>query len=70
MLPFIEQQAWHNMGAGMSPLDPAKRAALAAREQTPLSVFYCLALVLRRRQRPARRPQHHGQELGVPFVAW
>ncbi len=39
ILPYIEQQAVHDLGAGLS--DPQKYAAHAKRMQTPLSTCYC-----------------------------
>jgi prepilin-type N-terminal cleavage/methylation domain-containing protein len=38
-LPYIEQKALHQLGAGMD--DTAKRAANAQRMATPVSTFYC-----------------------------
>ena len=44
ILPYIEQQALHDLGAGQSAA--GKMAAFAKREQAALPVFYC----------PSRRP--------------
>jgi prepilin-type N-terminal cleavage/methylation domain-containing protein/prepilin-type processing-associated H-X9-DG protein len=44
VLPYIEQQALHDLGAGMSVAAKSTQAAILA--QTPLAVFYC----------PTRRP--------------
>jgi prepilin-type N-terminal cleavage/methylation domain-containing protein/prepilin-type processing-associated H-X9-DG protein len=47
VLPFIEQQELHDLGAGLQPWNStAKEAANMQRLCTPLSVFYC----------PTRRP--------------
>ena len=39
VLPYIEQQALHDMGAGLA--DSAKKAEHMKRMQTPISSFYC-----------------------------
>ncbi len=42
ILPYIEQQVLHDMGAGLSPWDSsAKKLAHMQRLSTPLSVLYC-----------------------------
>ncbi len=41
VLPYIEQQALHDMGAGLPDPDPTKRAANLRRLQTPLAAFHC-----------------------------
>jgi prepilin-type N-terminal cleavage/methylation domain-containing protein len=46
ILPFIEQSAMHDMGAGLSWNSPQKQAALARVVATPLAALYC----------PTRRP--------------
>jgi prepilin-type N-terminal cleavage/methylation domain-containing protein/prepilin-type processing-associated H-X9-DG protein len=46
VLPYIEQQALRNMGAGLPATSDAKRAALGQLAQTPLIVLHC----------PSRRP--------------
>ena len=48
MLPYIEQQTLHDLGAGLKNTDTAnaKPNAIATMAQTPLSVFHC----------PTRRP--------------
>ena len=54
VLPYVEQQVLHDMGAGMSVTD--KKAAASKRAQTALPIFYC----------PTRRsavpyPNHYNQ---------
>jgi type II secretory pathway pseudopilin PulG len=39
VLPFLEQEPLHSLGKGLK--GPAQAAAIAARVQTPLSVFHC-----------------------------
>ena len=48
VLPYIEQQALHDLGAGLT--DTAKKPLFAQREQTPLAVMNCPT-----RRRPAAR---------------
>ena len=49
ILPFVEQQALHDLGAGGT--DPQKKAAAAQCQQTPLAILHC-----RSRRRAALRP--------------
>jgi len=53
ILPFIEQTSVFNLGAGQPgwPVPSDKQAALATRNEIPISVFYCPS-----RRRPATTP--------------
>ena len=53
ILPFIEQEALFNIGAGQPgwPVPSDKRAALARRNEVPLAVFHCPT-----RRRPVTTP--------------
>jgi prepilin-type N-terminal cleavage/methylation domain-containing protein len=66
VLPYIEQQALFNLGAGKDPLDSAKRTALATREQTPLTAFYCPT---RRRNMVYPNPYNCVNANDIPFAA-
>jgi prepilin-type N-terminal cleavage/methylation domain-containing protein len=60
ILPFIEEQALHDMGAGVGPSPPAapstaRRALFEKRDQTPITIYYC----------PSRRPI---QAYPIPLV--
>src|SRR5262245_36866447 len=60
LLPFIEEQALHDMGAGVGPSPPtapsaARKALFEKRDQIPVPVYYC----------PTRRP---AQAYPIPSV--
>ena len=58
VLPYLEQEALHDMGAGLSAA--AKNAKIVERCQTPLSIFICPS-----RRRVIRYPDSHRYDYGV-----